>query len=105
VALGDDDSGNISDRLVFTNPSAGVLTATYATKGTTGNGVGTTDTVIGGWAAATLTGGVNVTAWADENIPTGYGLWEILAPFLTLAAIILIVAGFLTTLKGLKNNE
>jgi len=40
----------------------------------------------------------------NANIPTGVDLWTTVGPFLTLAAIILIVAGFLTTLKGLKDS-
>ena len=48
------------------------------------------------------------SAWnatENTNIPTGAGMWGTLGPFIQLAAIIVIVAGFLRTLRGLKSDD
>ena len=52
-------------------------------------------------------GGLPGSEWngtVNPDIPTGAGMWGTLGPFIQLAAIILIVAGFLTTLRGLKGE-
>ncbi len=56
-------------------------------------------------SATTIGAGSAWNATENTDIPTGAGMWGTLGPFIQLAAIILIVAGFLTTLRGLKGRQ
>ncbi len=99
-------NATISAVMTATNPSAGVVVLTHTVTGTTGNSVATTETATAAsWAVATLTGGVDGSDWNSEhntNIPTGVDLWESIGGILKVAAIILIVGGFLKTLQGIR---
>jgi hypothetical protein len=56
-------------------------------------------------SATSIPAGSDWNATENTDIPTGAGMWGTLGPFIQLAAIILIVAGFLTTLRGLKGGN
>ena len=81
-------------------------TVTSVIPGTTGNAYGTTDNVTNAaWASTTLSGGIDGSNWdADTNtdLPTGSGFWITLSGFITLSALMLLVGGFIGTLKGIK---
>lgn len=53
-------------------------------------------------AAVTLGATSDWNASHNANIPTGVNLWESVGGIIKVGAIIVVVAGFLTTLKGLK---
>ena len=38
----------------------------------------------------------------NADIPTAVDFWESVSPFITLAAIMLFIGGFISTLKGLR---
>ncbi len=107
-------SGNLTAAMNANASVAALLTAVNTTNtttitadatGTAYNAVALSENGAGiAWSHATLTGGVDGSAWSGDDIPTGSGMWAVLGPFIQLAAIILIVAGFLTTLKGLKKD-
>lgn len=82
-------------------------TVTAVVQTAAGNAYATTDNATGqAWSAATLSGGVTGSNWdsaSNTNMPTSFGFWESISPFITLAAIMLLVGGVISTLKGLRN--
>lgn len=87
---------------------SGTVTITWDTVGTVGNSVGTTETgAQTAFASTKLTGGVDGSDWNpthNTNIPTGVSLWESLGSILKVASIILVVAGFLQTLREIRSE-
>lgn len=53
-------------------------------------------------------GAIEINATSEWNhsvnadIPTGYGLWEKLGPIIELGAMMLVIAGFIGTVKGIR---
>lgn len=86
-------NGSLNPTLTATNPSAGVVTLTYNTIGTAGNGVATTESSVNAsWASTSLTGGTEgSTAWASTktNVMTGYTVMGILFIIIGAAGCIL----------------
>ncbi len=99
-------NATISSILTATNPSAGVVVITYDTASSEGNTVALAETAAAGaWDGTYMTGGIDGSDWNSEHntdIPTAVDFWSSIGGILKVAAIILIVGGFLKTLQGIR---
>lgn len=108
---------NISTAINNNATLAALITATNGTNttivtadaaGETANTYGTTETITNGaWGAALMSGGVTGTQWSagtNANMPTGYNFWITISGFVTLSCLILFVGGFITVLKGIRED-
>lgn len=101
------NNATINATMTATNPSAGVVLITYTTAGTVGNTVATVETLTNGaWDAATLTGGLAITALGamQNNI---YGSGQTGSSFIVILVIAFIgsiAMGYLFGMMGKKRN-
>jgi len=62
-------------------------------------------TIDGYTNETTKTGGSQWNSTVNSDIPTGVDLWQSVGGILKVAGIIVVVAGFLRTLQGMKSGN
>lgn len=99
-------NATISGTMTATNPSAGVVKLTYNTIGVSGNGGTLAEGLTNGaWSSTQLVGGAAGSQWnstTNPKIPTAVSFWEALGGIVKVGGVIVVVGGFLQTLRGLR---
>lgn len=100
---------NATTSAAFTATSSlGVVTLTSDVIGRVGNLAVSENLANGAWSAATLTGGQDGSNWNSShntNITTAVDFWESVGGIMKVAGLIVVVSGFLKSLKGIRSQN
>ena len=94
--------------LVTATSTDGIITVTSDVVGTIGNIPVSENLANGAWSSATLLGGTDGSDWSsthNASLPTAVDFWESVGGVLKVGAIIIIVVGFLKTLRGMREQN